>query len=69
MDWKNAGRIDRAVRVVAGLGLLAAGWSGAVGGAAGLACKVLGFVPLATGLLGSCPLYGPLGISTRGARK
>lgn len=50
---------DRAVRVLVGLGLLALtvtgpeAWFG-----------VLGLVPLATGLVGFCPLYRVLGVST-----
>jgi hypothetical protein len=66
MDWKNEGLLDRGLRVAVGIGLLAAGWSGAVAGVPGLVCKIAGFVPLATGLIGTCPLYLPLGISTRG---
>lgn len=55
----NEGTLDRALRIALGLGLLAIvfvgpktpwGW--------------FGLVPLATGLLGSCPLYSILGIST-----
>lgn len=57
----NVGSIDKAVRVVIGLGLLslffllegAARWWGLVG-----------IVPLGTALLGYCPLYGLLGLST-----
>jgi hypothetical protein len=55
----NVGTIDRALRVVAGLTLLALfalGWIGAWG--------LVGIVPLATGLLGFCPLYSALGLRT-----
>jgi hypothetical protein len=58
----NEGMIDRAVRIVAGLVLLSlfvlnpdASWR---------YWTLLGIVPLATGLIGSCPLYSMLGIST-----
>lgn len=48
---QNVGRIDRIVRVVAGLAIVAAGfyyrsWWG-----------FLGLIPLATALVGWCPLY------------
>ena len=56
---KNEHVLDRTLRVVIGVGLLALvfvgpktpwGW--------------IGVVPLATGLLGSCPLYTLLGLRT-----
>jgi hypothetical protein len=55
---KNVGSADRGVRVILGLGLIAAGivyqsWWGAVG-----------IVPLFTAALGWCPAYLPFGIST-----
>jgi Protein of unknown function (DUF2892) len=59
----NEHTIDRALRVVLGLGLLAIA---VVGPKTPLG--YLGVVPLATGLLGSCPLYSLLGISTRRSR-
>ena len=55
----NEHSIERVVRVLVGIGLLSLvfvgpqtlwGW--------------IGIVPLATGLIGSCPLYTVLGIST-----
>lgn len=62
---RNLGNIDRAVRVLVGLGLLALGWSGAVAGTPGLVLKIAGFVPLATAAVGFCPLYPLAGLSTR----
>ena len=56
---RNEGTIDRALRIIVGLILLALvfvgpqtpwGW--------------IGIVPLATGLLGWCPLYTLLGLNT-----
>ncbi len=56
---RNEHTVERVVRVLVGLGLLAIvfvgprtpwGW--------------LGIIPLATGLAGTCPLYTVLGIST-----
>ncbi len=54
----NVGKVDRAARIVVGLGIIAAGfalnsWWGAVG-----------LIPLITGLAKWCPLYVPLKIST-----
>ena len=56
---KNEHVVDRALRVALGLFLLSLVFFGPktyVG--------LLGLVPLATGLLGSCPLYSLFGIST-----
>ncbi|MBC7803407.1 MAG: DUF2892 domain-containing protein [Candidatus Parcubacteria bacterium] len=57
----NVGGADRAVRIAAGLLLLAAiplldaplRWWG-----------LLGLLPLATGVIGYCPAYLPFGLST-----
>jgi len=56
----NVGGLDRALRVVLGLAVLAAGWLVPAVGWWGL----LGLVPLATGLLRWCPPYALLGINT-----
>lgn len=60
---QNEGNIDRVVRVLVGsvlLSLVFVGphtWLG-----------LIGIVPLITGLVGVCPLYGALGVSTRSAK-
>jgi len=61
---RNEGTFDRALRIIAGLGIVSLvfvgpqtpwGW--------------LGLVPLATGLIGVCPVYSVLGIRTCPAPK
>ncbi|MEK7394237.1 MAG: hypothetical protein RL173_285 [Fibrobacterota bacterium] len=64
----NVGTMDRVVRIVAGLAMLGLGFGGIVTGTAGTILKFAGFVPLFTAAVGFCPLYLPLGLSTR-ARK
>jgi hypothetical protein len=59
----NEGTLDRALRVIVGLALLAWFFMDQGTGFWHYA-KLIGIVPLATGLLGSCPLYSILGIST-----
>lgn len=61
----NVGTLDRIVRVLVGVLLLVLGFGGFVTGTAGLVLKVVGFVPLATALIGFCPLYLPLRLSTK----
>lgn len=51
--------VERAIRVAAGVALVAAAASGGIG-----AWGYIGVVPILTGLIGSCPLYTLLGIST-----
>jgi hypothetical protein len=62
----NEGTADRAIRVVAGIVLLVLGWGEIVTGTLGTVFKIVGFVPLATGLVGWCPLYAVGKFSTRG---
>ncbi len=59
---KNVGSLDRILRLVAGLGILAAGlvlksWWG-----------LAGLVPLLTAAIGFCPAYLPFGLSTCGKK-
>lgn len=56
---KNVGTIDKTLRIVVGLVIIAVGiiyksWWGAIG-----------LVPLLTALSGFCPLYVPIKLSTR----
>jgi hypothetical protein len=55
----NVGSIDRTLRIVAGLALVA--WVLLLGGPV---WAWIGVVPLATGLFGFCPLYTLLGMNT-----
>ena len=55
----NIGRVERIVRIVVGIGVLSLAF---VGPKAPWA--YLGIMPLLTGLLGWCPPYALLGIST-----
>jgi len=59
MAFKNEGTVDRVLRVIAGAALVSLvfvgpetpwGW--------------IGVVPLVTGLIGNCPVYSLLGLST-----
>jgi hypothetical protein len=55
----NEGGLDRALRVIVGLGLLAITQWGPK-----TAWGYLGLVPLLTGLVGTCPMYTLFGIRT-----
>lgn len=56
---RNEGTIDRAVRIVLGLGLLSLVF---VGPQTWLG--LIGLVPLLTGVVGFCPLYRVIGLRT-----
>jgi hypothetical protein len=58
----NEHPIERAARVLVGLGLLGIAFFGPK-----TPWGFIGFLPLLTGAVGTCPLYSLLGISTCGA--
>ncbi|MCU4121554.1 DUF2892 domain-containing protein [Variovorax sp. N23] len=58
---RNTGTVDRALRIVVGLALIALAVTGTVG-----YWGYIGVVPLLTGLFSFCPLYTLLGINTCG---
>ena len=55
----NEGGIDRVLRILAGLVLIALAWTGTID-----VWGWIGVVPLATGLIGWCPAYSIFGISS-----
>lgn len=55
----NEGTLDRALRVTLGLALLAIVFVGPQ-----TLFGLVGLVPLVTGLVGMCPIYSLLGVST-----
>jgi hypothetical protein len=56
---KNVGSVERVIRVIAGIAILSLAFVGPQSPWA-----YLGIIPLATGLMGWCPAYALLGIST-----
>ena len=58
---KNVGSVDKILRIVVGLGLLSLLF---VLDAPMKYLGLIGLVPLATSLMGSCPLYTLLGVNT-----
>lgn len=56
---RNEHNADRVARVLLGLGLLSIVFVGPQ-----TLWGLIGVVPLATGLLGTCPLYSVFGVST-----
>ena len=55
----NVGGIDRILRIVVGVALIALAVTGTIG-----VCAYIGVVPVLTGLIGWCPAYLPFGFKT-----
>jgi hypothetical protein len=55
----NEGKVDRIIRVIAGLGLLSLVFVGPQ-----TMWGLVGLVPLLTGVTGFCPLYKVVGLNT-----
>ena len=58
----NEGKTDRILRIAVGLALIAAFFLTSGGSYHWI--YLIGIVPLVTGLVGTCPLYSVLGMST-----
>lgn len=64
---KNVGSIDRIVRIVIGLGLL---WYAIFAAPTGYNwIGWIGVIPIVTALIGNCPLYSIIGVSTCPAKR
>lgn len=61
---RNVGTVDRVLRTLVGLVLIALTLTGAIG-----VWGWIGLVPLATALIGFCPAYPLLGINTCGTKR
>ena len=59
---KNVGNLDRILRIVVGIALIAGYFLNA--DATYRWAYLIGIIPLATGLMSSCPLYTLLGLRT-----
>jgi hypothetical protein len=61
---KNVGTVDKVIRIILGLVLIALVFAGPQ-----TPWGWIGIIPLATGLIGFCPLYSVFGINTCPAKK
>jgi uncharacterized membrane protein HdeD (DUF308 family) len=61
----NESNLDRIIRGVLGVALLLAAFLAAPAGALQIVLIVIGAVLLVTGVIGFCPLYRILGLSTK----
>jgi hypothetical protein len=61
---KNMGSLDRIIRIVVAATLAVLYFTGIIGGTLGLILVIVAAVFLLTSLVGWCPAYLPLGLST-----
>jgi len=62
---KNMGTIDKVIRILVAVVVVILYFTNVISGTLGIILLVLSAVFVATSLLSFCPLYLPLGISTR----
>ena len=62
---QNMGTVDRVVRVVVAVIIAVLWFTNVISGALAIILGLLAMVFLATSIIGFCPLYVPLKISTR----
>jgi len=61
---KNMGTIDRVLRTILALAMIALYYTGVVSGTLGIILIVFSVIFLLTSLISFCPLYLPFGLST-----
>jgi len=66
---KNMGLIDKVVRIVLAVVVAVLFFTKQISGVAAIVLGVLAVVFVATSLIGTCPLYIPFKIDTRGKKK
>jgi hypothetical protein len=62
---KNMGTIDRVIRILVAVLLVTLYFTKVVSGTLGIILMAVSAIFVVTGLIGLCPLYLPLGFSTR----
>jgi len=60
----NMGNADRVLKVIVGIVLVVVGFA-VLNGTVGIVVGVIGLIPLATGLIGWCPLYTLFNLKTK----
>jgi hypothetical protein len=61
----NVGEVDRATRILIGVGLVLLGLVHVVTGVWAIAAYVVGAIAFVSGLVRFCPTWAPFGVNTR----
>ena len=64
---KNMGNLDRGIRLLVAALVVVLYFTGQISGVVAIVLGVFATIFVLTSLVGSCPLYNPFGISTRGS--
>jgi hypothetical protein len=62
---KNLGNVDRAIRVLLGILFAVLYFTNVITGITGIILLILGGVFILTAIFSFCPIYWPLGLSTK----
>lgn len=62
----NMGTLDRAIRIIVAIVVAVLYFTGQITGTAAIILGILAVVFVLTSLVGTCPLYLPFGLSTKG---
>lgn len=62
---QNMGSVDRTIRIVIAIGIAVLYFTGRIGGTLAIVLGIFAAVFVLTSFIGTCPLYIPLGLSTR----
>ncbi|HEV7230011.1 MAG TPA: DUF2892 domain-containing protein [Bacteroidia bacterium] len=66
---KNMGNFDKTVRILIAVAIIILYFANVINGTVAIIGLILSVIFIATGLVGTCPLYMPFGIDTRGKNK
>lgn len=61
---KNMGKLDRAIRILAGVAILALYFANLISGTLAIVLMVIALVFILTSFISFCPLYLPFNLST-----
>lgn len=63
---QNMGTVDRSIRIIIAIIIAALYLTGAISGTLAIVLGIIAVVFLLTSVIGFCPVYAPLKISTKG---
>ena len=62
---QNMGNVDRTIRIIIAIGIGALYFTGRIGGTLAIVLGLFAAIFVVTSFIGTCPLYIPIGLSTR----